>query len=127
MPILQTLAGKYITWEITTSVIWTVIAIVGIIAALFCFRGRDFYDDTAWFVVGVILISIFIPPFLYNILNNFYCIHFGHFFYIICHFRYFSFNVALSSYIFHSHINYNLYTYPITNIKRLNYLDPQKS
>lgn len=76
MPMLQALAGKYIAWEITTSVIWAVLAIIGIIVASLCFRDKSFDEDTGWFVFGYILLAIWIPVVITQMFDIAKCICF---------------------------------------------------
>lgn len=63
LPYLEELAGKYITWEIATSVTWIVIGVLCVIAGVFCmkFDLKKLHDG---FLLGVgallVLIAVFI-------------------------------------------------------------------
>ena len=38
LPYIQTLCGKYINWEIATSIVWLIVGIVFIILSIICFK-----------------------------------------------------------------------------------------
>ena len=38
LPYIQTLCGKYINWEIATSIVWLIVGIVFIILSVICFK-----------------------------------------------------------------------------------------
>ena len=38
LPYMQTLCGKYINWEIATSIVWLIVGIVFIILSVICFK-----------------------------------------------------------------------------------------
>ena len=67
LPYLQTLADKFIKWEISTSIVWIVIAafVIAIIIGLMSLKGvreanEDYCDGMLWVLAGVIIIVSFI-------------------------------------------------------------------
>lgn len=60
-PYVQTLCGKYINWEIATSVVWIVIGIALIILAIIAFKGArnpNINDEGFLYMVFVILLIL---------------------------------------------------------------------
>lgn len=63
LPYLEELAGKYITWEITTSVTWIVIGVLCVIAGVFCmkFDLKELHDGCLF---GIGVVSVLIATFI---------------------------------------------------------------
>lgn len=62
MPYLQELCGKYIDWEIATSIIWMIIGFILLIVAAVCYRYfkpayqkyvEDWRIDYCWYIFAV--------------------------------------------------------------------------
>lgn len=67
LPYLQTLVDKFIKWEISTSIVWIIIAafIIAIIIGLMNLKGvreanEDYCDGMLWILAGIIIIVSFI-------------------------------------------------------------------
>ena len=59
LPYVQTLCGKYINWEIATSVAWLVIGLILIVLAIISFKGArnpNIDDEGFLYMVFVILL-----------------------------------------------------------------------
>ena len=67
LPYLQTLIDKFIKWEISTSIVWIVIAVfvIAMIIALMNLKGvreanEDYCDGMLWVLAGILIIVSFI-------------------------------------------------------------------
>ena len=78
LPYVQTLCGKYINWEIATSVVWIVIGLILIILAIISFKGAkdpDIYDEGFLYMVFVILLLFGVVMILCQIFDIIKCIY----------------------------------------------------
>lgn len=80
LPVIQTLAGKYITWEISTSIVWIVLIIIFEIALAALIRN----DCKSWHtgaitVFGCIIAILLIPAAICQIFDIIRCITFPEF------------------------------------------------
>lgn len=78
LPYIQTLCGKYINWEIATSIVWIVIGLILIILAIISFKGAkdpDIYDEGFLYMVFVILLLFGIVMILCQIFDIIKCIY----------------------------------------------------
>lgn len=59
LPYIETLCGKYIDWEINTSIAWIIIAascsLIALIAAIFICKFC-YWDNVEWVVFGFVLV-----------------------------------------------------------------------
>ena len=77
-PYVQTLCGKYINWEIATSVVWLVVGIALIILAIIAFKGAnndDIKDEGFLYIVGAFLTLIAIIIMFEQIFDIIRCIY----------------------------------------------------
>lgn len=78
LPYVQTLCGKYINWEIATSIVWIVIALILIILAIISFKGArnpDIYDEGFLYMVFVILLFFGVVMIFCQIFDIIKCIY----------------------------------------------------
>lgn len=78
LPYVQTLCGKYINWEIATSVVWLVVGIALIILAIIAFKGAnndDIKDEGFLYIVGAFLTLIAIIIMFEQIFDIIRCIY----------------------------------------------------
>lgn len=61
LPYIQTLCGKYINWEIATSVAWLIIGLILIVLAIISFKGarNPNIDDEGFLYLVFIVLLIF--------------------------------------------------------------------
>lgn len=78
LPYVQTLCGKYINWEIATSVVWLVVGIALIILAVISFKGArnpNINDDGLLYVFFAILLISGIIMIFFQIFDIIKCIY----------------------------------------------------
>lgn len=78
LPYVQTLCGKYINWEIATSVVWLVVGIALIILAVISFKGAkdpDIYDEGFLYMVFVILLILGVIVMFAQVFDIIKCIY----------------------------------------------------
>ena len=78
LPYVQTLCGKYINWEIATSIVWLVVGIALIILAIIAFKGAnndDIKDEGFLYIVGAFLTLIAIIIMFEQIFDIIRCIY----------------------------------------------------
>lgn len=77
-PYIQTLCGKYINWEIATSIVWIVIGLILIILAIISFKGAkdpNIYDEGFLYIVFVILLILGVIVMFAQIFDIIKCIY----------------------------------------------------
>ena len=77
-PYVQTLCGKYINWEIATSVVWIVIGIALIILAIIAFKGArnpNINDEGFLYLVFIVLLIFGILIIFTQIFDIIKCIY----------------------------------------------------
>ena len=78
LPYIQTLCGKYINWEIATSIVWIVIGLILIILAIISFKGAkdpDIYDEGFLYMVFVILLILGVIVMFAQVFDIIKCIY----------------------------------------------------
>lgn len=78
LPYVQTLCGKYINWEIATSVVWLVVGIALIILAVISFKGArnpNINDEGLLYVFFAILLISGIIMIFFQIFDIIKCIY----------------------------------------------------
>lgn len=77
LPIVQNLAGKYITWEISTSIAWIVIALILEIILIVIIRNdMEYWKTDVVFVFGIIGVIALSPVVVFQIFDIIKCLTF---------------------------------------------------
>lgn len=79
IPYIEMLCGKFVTYEIATSIVWLVLGIIVIILAVLLIYfsiKKEWDDDGACIFIGVIAILISIPIILYQTFDIITCVTF---------------------------------------------------
>lgn len=78
LPYVQTLCGKYINWEIATSIVWIVVGLILIVLAIISFKGArnpEIYDEGFLYVVFVMLLIFGVVIIFNQIFDIIKCIY----------------------------------------------------
>lgn len=78
LPYVQTLCGKYINWEIATSVAWLVIGLILIVLAIISFKGArnpNIDDEGFLYMVFVILLILGVIVMFAQVFDIIKCIY----------------------------------------------------
>ena len=78
LPYVQTLCGKYINWEIATSVTWLVIGLILIVLAIISFKGArnpNIDDEGFLYMVFVILLILGVIVMFAQVFDIIKCIY----------------------------------------------------
>lgn len=77
LPIVQNLAGKYITWEISTSIAWIVIALILEIILIVIIRNDlEYWKTDIVFVFGIMGVIVLTPVAIFQIFDIIKCLTF---------------------------------------------------